>query len=66
MIHTKIEIAEFRREYAKCLRNYKKENGEPLLDDETITAYAFNVSDESLDDMMQYHTPESFAELNTW
>lgn len=61
MIHSKKEIAEFQKKYELELRKLKNDNGEPLLDEDTIHAYAYGIGMKAIDDMMQYHTPEELA-----
>ncbi len=65
MIHTKEEIAQYRRKLYECLRNMKDSDGTYCLTKEQALKITFDTTDGTMDDIMQYHTPQELADLWT-
>ena len=66
MIHTREEIAQYRRKLYECLRNMRSTTtGELSLTNEQASHLAYDIADVSLDNDMQYNTPQELAELWT-
>lgn len=65
MIHTREEIARYRKELYVCLKNMKDSDGTNSLTNEQASKIAYDTTDGTMDDIMQYHTPQELADLWT-
>lgn len=65
MIHTREEIARYRKELYVCLKNMKDSDGTNSLTNEQASHLAYDIADVSLDNDMQYNTPQELADLWT-
>ncbi len=48
-----------------CLKNMKDSDGTNCLTNEQASKMAYDTTDGTMDDIMQYHTPQELAELWT-